>query len=307
MIAGASSPVLVCALLAATAAASYGCRSRLSHVKHVIRNAGSDTMVNLAQAWAEAYAGVNPAESVEVSGGGSATGITALIAGTADLANCSRKMEPSEVDAARRRTGGTPREHIAGYDALAVFVHPSNPLNEISLEELAEVFGRDGSVHRWPDMGVTIPGVARQEILLISRQSNSGTYEYFRHAILDGKGGDFRAGTRDLNGSKEVITLVGNTRAAIGYGGMGYASPAVKMLRVSRRKGEPAYLPAVETALAGTYPIARPLFVYSAATASAPVQRYLDWILSPAGQKIVIEAGYVPPSTRAQASSRSEP
>src|SRR5215510_5408382 len=190
---------LVAVLLAC--ALGIACHSRLSHVEAVIRNAGSDTMVNGAQAWAEEYAKVRPSISVEVSGGGSATGIASLIDGGADLANCSRSVEAEEISSAKRKTGRLPKEWIVGYDALAIYVHRNNPLEEISLEQLAEIYGRDGRIDSWSSLGVKIPVVANGEIVLISRQSNSGTYLYFRRAIL-GTRGDFRLGTRDLNGSK---------------------------------------------------------------------------------------------------------
>src|SRR5262245_33761227 len=173
--------ILVCP---ACVACLIGCGRGLSRVEAVIRNAGSDTMVNLAQAWAEEYAAVRPSVSVEVAGGGSATGIASLIDAATDLANCSRRMEPEEIEAAQRKTGRTPREWVVGHDALAVYVHRDNPLDEISLEQLAQIYGRNGTITTWSGLGVAIPGAKSDEILLISRQSNSGTYQYFRQALL---------------------------------------------------------------------------------------------------------------------------
>jgi phosphate transport system substrate-binding protein len=264
------------------------CCERVSSIAHVIRNAGSDTMVNVAQAWAEHYLSVDPSVSVEVSGGGSATGIAALIDGSADLANSSRKIQEEEVKAAMRRTGKRPKEWIAGDDALAVYVHRDNPLNEISLELLGQIYGKNGKITQWEQLGVSIPG----EIVLISRQSNSGTFTYFRQAIL-GRNGEFRQGTRDLNGSKEVVTLIGHTLSAIGYSGMGYATPEVKMLKISKG-GKPAVAPSPENTRNRTYPIARPLYMYSLGDPSPSLRKYMDWILSPAGQEIVRQSGYVP-------------
>lgn len=268
-----------------------------SPIRTVIRSAGSDTIVNLAQAWAEAYALIDPGTSVEVSGGGSATGIAALIDGAADLANSSRRIEPEERAAALSKRGKEPREWITGHDALALYVHRDNPLNEISLLQLAEAFGRDGGITRWSQLGVQLPHSRSDEIILISRQSNSGTFEYFRKAILGPTRG-FRLGTRDLNGSKEVVSLIGETLGTIGYSGMGYASDRVKMLAVSKAPGEPAYLPTVENSEAGRYPISRPLYVYTLGTPVGDVKRYLDWTLSPAGQEVVVRAGFVPASPR---------
>lgn len=259
----------------------------------VIQNTGSDTMVNLAQAWAEEYAKVDSSVSIEVSGGGSGTGIAALINGTVDIANCSRKIEPEELERARQNTGQEPVEYIVGYDALALYVHKNNPMKEITIEQLAEIYGENGKITRWSQMGVTLPGGASDEIILVSRQSNSGTYHYFREAIL-GKGHDFRLGTRDLHGSKDVVELISKTPGAIGYSGMGYATAEVKTLPITRNAGEPAVAPTVENTLNHSYPIARPLIMYSLGTPSPALQKYLDWIHTPAGQKIVIESGYVP-------------
>lgn len=283
-----SAGALLCVTLGA-------CHRPLSHVRTVIRDSGSDTMVNLAQAWAEEYAKVAPSVSVEVAGGGSATGIAALIDGAADLANCSRKMEPEEMEAAKRKTGRTPMEWIVGHDALAIYVHPSNPLEAVTLGQLAQMYGRNGNIRSWSALGVTIPGSKSDEILLISRQSNSGTYEYFRQTILGGRG-DFRMGTRDLNGSKEVVSLIGTTPGAIGYSGMGYATPQVKTLKVARRVGDAAYPPTPANTISGAYPISRPLYVYTLGEPSGATREYLEWVQSPAGQKVVEKSGYVPVS-----------
>ena len=157
-----------------------------------------------------------------------------------------------------------------GYDALAVYVHKDNPLTEISVEQLAQVFGEGGNVKRWSQFGVKIPGVADDSIVLVSRQSSSGTYEFFREHVLGKR--DFRMGSRDLNGSKEVVELVGNTLTAIGYSGMGYATPAVKKLRLSPKAGAPAVEPSVETVTNKTYPLARSLHVYTLGEPEGPVK-----------------------------------
>ncbi len=259
----------------------------------VIQNIGSDTMVNLAQAWAEEYAVAAPNISVEVSGGGSGTGIAALINGTADIANCSRLLEPEESARVKAATGQEPKLTVVGYDALAIFVHKDNPLEEITLEQLAAIYSETGSVRQWGDLGVQMPGCRQNEMILVSRQSNSGTYHYFREAIL-GKGHDFKLGTLDLHGSKDVVELVSRTPCAIGYSGMGYATEHVKMLRVARKTGEIAAAPSVETTQSGAYPIARPLYMYTRGEPSAATKKYLEWIQSEAGQSIVITTGYVP-------------
>ena len=264
-----------------------------------IQNAGSDTMANLAQAWAEEYAKVEPAVSVEVSGGGSGTGIAALINGTVDIANCSRKIEPEEIERVKQNTAKEPQEFTVGYDALAVYAHKENPLTEISIEQLADIYGDGGKLEKWSQLGVKNSRCPSDEIIRVSRQSNSGTYHYFREALL-GKTRDFKLGSLDLHGSKDVVELVGKTPCAIGYSGMGYFTPDVTMLSVSKTSGTPAHAPNIENTLNGNYPISRPLYMYSLGTPSGPTKKYLDWILSEAGQKIVETSGYVPlPKTSA--------
>jgi phosphate transport system substrate-binding protein len=260
--------------------------------KNAIQNKGSDTMVNLAQAWAEEYHKVNPAVAIEVSGGGSGVGIAALMKGAVDIANASRNMKPQEIEDAKRNTGKTPKEHIVAYDALAVYVHKDNPLKQVSIEQLAQVFGEGGKVTRWSELGVTIPGVKDDTIVRVSRQSSSGTYEFFREHVLANK--DFKPGSRDLNGSKEVVELVGGTLTAIGYSGMGYATPAVKMLPLAPTKGAPAVAPTVATTISKAYPLARSLQLYTLGEPAGAVKGYIEWILTDAGQKIVEQTGYVP-------------
>ena len=261
--------------------------------KFVIQNTGSDTMVNLAQSWAEKYAEINPSVSVEVSGGGSGTGIAALINGTVDIANCSRQMEAEEIERAKQNTGKDPEKFVVGYDALAVYVHRDNPLNEITIEQLAQIYGEGGTVTKWSQLGIKNSVCESDEIIRVSRQSNSGTYHYFREALL-GKDRDFKLGSRDLHGSKDVVELVGRTPCTIGYSGMGYHTEQVKMLKIAKKAGEPAYAPSIETALDGTYPVARPLYMYTLGEPTGEIRKYLEWIYSDAGQAIVEESGYVP-------------
>jgi phosphate transport system substrate-binding protein len=182
---------------------------------------------------------------------------------------------------------------MLGYDALAIYVHKDNPLAEITLEQLAELYGEKGKISKWSELGVSLAGGGSDTVILVSRQSNSGTYHYFREAVL-GKGRDFRLGSRDMNGSKEVVELIAKTPAAIGYCGMGYATPEVKMLRVARKAGEKAFAPTVENTLNHAYPIARPLFMYTLGQPADSIKRYLDWLHSDAGQAIVAKSGYVP-------------
>src|SRR5262245_38966420 len=218
---------LLLGLMAAGALASCGGAPPAGKPgKSVIQNKGSDTMVNVAQVWAEEYRKVAPGVEVEVSGGGSGVGLAALVKGAVDLANASRDIKPSEVEQATKNTGKKPVGFTVGYDALAVYVHKDNPLSEVTLDQLYEIYAEGGKVTRWSELGVKVPEAADDTIVRVSRQSSSGTYEFFREHALKNK--DFRLGSRDLSGSKEVVELVGSTKTAIGYSGMGYATPAVK-------------------------------------------------------------------------------
>ena len=259
--------------------------------KTVIQNIGSDTMVNLAQAWAEVYAKIDLTVSVEVSGGGSGIGVAALINGTCDIANSSRALEPDEVAKAKAKHGQDPKEFLVGYDALAIYVHPSNPLTEISVEELSEIYKEGGKIDKWSQLNATLAG--GDEIIRVSRQNNSGTYHYFREMVV-GKKSDMKLGSRDMNGSKDVVELVSRTPNAIGYSGLGYRTDKVKVLKVSKKKGDKSVEPSIPTTWDKSYPIARPMFMYCPGTPPPHVQKYLAWIVTDAGQKVVEESGYVP-------------
>lgn len=263
------------------------------HATTVIQNIGSDTMVNLAQAWAEAYGHKHKDVSVEVSGGGSGVGVAALLNGTADIANCSRHLEPKELALAKKQ-GEAPKEILVGFDGLALYVHKNNPIEQLSLEELAELFREHGSIDSWKQLGVeAIPGARTDRVIRVSRQNNSGTYHYFRETVL-GKKADMKPGSLDMNGSKEVVELVSQTPGAIGYSGLGYATSKVKVLKISKRKGEPGVMPSRTSIHDKSYPISRPLFMVTPSTPKPSAQAYLDFVLSPEGQELVLSTGYVP-------------
>lgn len=272
---------------------ALACGGGANAARTLIQNKGSDTLVNVAQAWAEAYGAIRPEVAIAVSGGGSGTGISAMINGTVDIANASRQMRDSEMEAARAN-GNDPIEFIVGYDALAVFLHPDNPITEISIDQLAGIYGDGGTIETWSQLGVSVPGCGSDEIIRVSRQNNSGTYAYFRGAVLDDN--DFKLGSRDMHGSKDVVDLVENTPCAIGYSGLAYATDHTKMPCVSSTDGA-CVAPSVPTAIDGTYPIARPLFMYTAGQPQGHVREYLDWVLSSDGQCIILELGYAPAST----------
>ena len=263
-----------------------------AEARQLIQNKGSDTLVNVAQAWAEAYQTVNPEVAVAVSGGGSGTGIAAMINGTVDIANASRAMKQKEIDLAKSK-GQNPIEHVVGYDALAVFLHKDNPAESMSIEQLAEIYGEEGETESWTDIGLEVPGCRDQEMVLVSRQNNSGTYAYFRSAVLSGKR-DFRLGTRDMHGSKDVVDLVEKTPCAIGYSGLAYATDHVKLACVAKDDGGDCVMPTVATASDGSYPIARPLLMYTNGEPTGEIKKYLDYIMSDEGQCIILEKGYAP-------------
>ena len=255
---------------------------------------GSDTMVNLSQAWAEAYTKVHPDVHIQVSGGGSGVGIAGLIGGKLDLANASRRMSDKEIASFKEKNAGKePKEHIMGLDALAVYVNPKNPIETISQEELAEIYGDGGKIEKWSQLGVNNTACPEDQITRVSRQNNSGTYAYFREHIL-GKNRDYKNGSIDQSGSKDVVALVAKTPCAIGYSGMGYKTDDVKWLKVSKKKGETGIAPSLETAVNGTYPISRPLFIYTPGEATGAVKDFIDWCNGPEGQKIVNDVGFVP-------------
>ena len=260
--------------------------------RELIQNKGSDTLVNVAQAWAEAYQTVNPDVAVAVSGGGSGTGIAAMINGTVDLANSSRSMKQKELELAKSK-GQNPIEHIVGYDALAVYLHQDNPAKSLSIAVLAEIYGEEGETETWTDIGLEVPGCKDQEMVMVSRQNNSGTYAYFRKAVL-GKKRDYRMGTRDMHGSKDVVDLVEKTPCAIGYSGLAYATDHVKLACISKDGSDNCVMPSVQAAADGSYPIARPLYMYTNGEPTGEIKNYLDFIMSDEGQCIILAKGLRP-------------
>jgi len=249
-------------------------------------------MIELAQAWSEAYSKLHSDVSVEVSGGGSGVGISGLIGGTVELANSSRELSAKESGEAKAKTGKDPIQRTVGYDALAVYVHKDNPLDEISLEQLKQIYADGGAITSWSQLGIKHPGCTNDKIIVVSRQNNSGTYEYFREHVL-GKGVDFRLGTIDMSGSKDVVALVGKTACAIGYSGMGYKTDAVKFLKVKGSDGK-GILPSIGAVHDKTYPISRPLYMYTLGEPQGHLKVYIDWVTSDVGQAELERIGYVP-------------
>lgn len=268
-----------------------------------VRVTGSDTMVNLAQAWAEEFNKDHPAISIPVKGGGSGVGIADLCAGKIQIATASRAMEPDEMELAKKNTGKEPQQMVVGRDALAIYVNLQNPMDSISIDQLAEIYGEDGKITRWQQLGVDNTACPSGQIVRISRQNSSGTYAYFKEAVL-GKKREYKQGYTAQSGSSDLVALISKTPCAIGYSGMGYRNETVTVLNVAKAKGEPAVEPTIETAQDGSYPIARPLYLYTLGEPSGAIQEFIQWILSDEGQRIVELQGYIPVrSTTAAAGS----
>lgn len=267
--------------------------SQDSQPSQTIINAGSDTMVNLALAWAEAYQQQRPDVSLSVSGGGSGTGIASLINGTVDIANASRQIKQEEYDLAVEN-GIEPVEFVVAQDAIAVIINPDNPIEQLSLQEISDIYS--GKYDNWSQLG----GEDRP-IVRVSRETNSGTHVYFLEEVLRMGEADndtlFSPDTLLLLSSQGITEEVSDNPNAIGYDGLGYVTPDVKVVAVSRSQDGPFILPSAETVNQGSYPIARDLYIYSAGQPSPVVQEYLDWILSSQGQEIVKNLGFVPITT----------
>lgn len=269
---------------------TVGCGKKATN-KVSIKNKGSDTLVQVAQAWAEAYGEEKPEVSVQVSGGGSGTGISALINGTIDIANASRAIKESEIQEIKDKLGKDVNEYIVGFDGIAVYTHKDNPLTSISLAQLKGIYAEGGEISDWSGVTSDLTG----EIQRSSRQNNSGTYAFFRDTVC-GKGGEFKQGANTLSGSKEIVEFVAKTPLAIGYSGMGYKNDEVNWLSVSSEDGGEAYEPTPENVLNKNYPIARPLYLYTVGEESPEVKAYIEWIKNAAGQKIVADQKFVPMS-----------
>jgi phosphate transport system substrate-binding protein len=255
-----------------------------------LENKGSDTLVNLALAWAERYQQINPEVSISVTGGGSGTGIAALINGTVDIANASRAIS-AEEKALAEANGIEPVEFIVARDAIAVIVNPTNPIERLSLEQISDVY--TGKIDNWRELGWEDRPIVR-----LSRETNSGTHVYFLEEVIrlgqEGNQALFTPETLLLPSSEGITAEIRDNPNAIGYDGLGYVTPEVKMIAVSSLGDDEYVLPSADTVNQGTYPIARDLYMYTAGAPDARESAYLDWILSPEAQQIVVDLGFVP-------------
>jgi phosphate transport system substrate-binding protein len=255
-----------------------------------IENKGSDTLVNLALAWAEAYHNVKPDVSIAVTGGGSGTGIAALINGTVDIANASRQMSDTEIQSAKAN-GINPNEIKVAVDAIAVIVHPDNPVSQLTIDQLADIFA--GRVTNWNQVGGN-----DAPIVLVSRETNSGTHVYFLEQVIE-KGDKnntdiFAPQTLLMPSSEGIISEIRRNPNAIGYDGLGYVTNDEKTIAVARDSASPFVLPSTQTAADNSYPLSRFLYMYTNGQPTGAINDYIQWILGSDGQAIVSQLGFVP-------------
>jgi phosphate transport system substrate-binding protein len=257
---------------------------------------GSDTMVILGQRWAETYMQKNPGSVIQVTGGGSGTGIAALINGTTDICQASRPMKDSEKTKLKERYFTTGTEIAVAKDGLAVYLHESNPVEKLSLEQLKAIY--TGQVANWKQLGGP-----DAKIILYGRENNSGTYVFFKDNVL--KGADFAANTATLPGTAAVVNAVAKDKLGIGYGGAAYAK-GIKFCKVSEKTGGEAFGPDLETVQSGKYPLARDLYWYLRTKPAGDLKKLVDWVLSPEGQSVVSEVGYFPVKGKSNPSAEAD-
>ena len=277
--------LFVLVLVGTAALAVLGCtRPEQRARKNDITIKGSDTMVNLMSNLAESFMREHKDITVSVTGGGSGTGIAALINGTTDICASSRSLNGKEQDLAKSRNI-TSVEHVIGLDGLAVMVNPKNPVGELSVEQLRKIY--TGEYTNWSDVGGP-----SQEIVLLSRESNSGTYVYFQEHVLNKA--DYSPRARLMPSTAAIVQSVSGDAGAIGYGGAAYAeNPSVKILKIKAQADSAGVAPTEENVHNGTYPISRPLFLYTNGQTTGAVKEFIDYSLSSQGQAIVRETGYM--------------
>lgn len=255
-----------------------------------IENKGSDTIVNLALAWAEKYQQEHADVRISVTGGGSGTGIAALINGTVDIANASRQIKPEETAEAKSK-GVDPVEFVIARDAIAVIVNPENPVSQLTLQQISDIYS--GKIKNWSEVGGDDRPIVR-----LSRETNSGTHVYFLETVLRLGQKDnktlFSMDTLLLPSSEGIVYEVRQNPNAIGYDGLGYVPKDLKMIAIAKEAGGAYVIPSAETVNSGTYPIARDLYMYTNGQPTGIVKTYLDWIVSPEAQQIVTDLGFVP-------------
>lgn len=282
--------MIVLALVGVSCASNHSSQTSSQTTTAYIENKGSDTIVNLALAWAEQYQADHADIRISVTGGGSGTGIASLVNGTVDIANASRQIKSEEIAEAEAK-GIEPVEFVIARDAIAVIVNPENPVSQLTLQQISDIYS--GKINNWKEVG----GEDRP-IVRLSRETNSGTHVYFLETVLRLGQKDnktlFSMDTLLLPSSEGIIYEVRQNPNAIGYDGLGYVPHDLKMIAIAKEQGGAYVLPSADTVNDGTYPIARDLYMYTAGQPTGAVKAYLDWILSPAAQAIVTKLGFVP-------------
>ena len=247
-------------------------------------------MVNLALAWAEEYQKEKPSVRLSVTGGGSGTGMSALANNTTDIANASRPISTEELAEAKKQSYQAV-EFVVARDAIGVIVNPLNPISKLTMVQISQIY--KGQINNWKELG----GEDRP-IVRLSRETNSGTHVYFLGTVVRlGNAKDtsiFSSDTLLLPSSEGIISEVSDNPNAIGYDGLGYLTPQVKILAVAEKEGKPYILPSIDTVNNNSYPISRDLYMYTRNEPKGEVKTYIDWISSPSAQKIVSDLGFVP-------------
>lgn len=245
---------------------------------------GSDTMVILAQRWAELYMTHHPDITIQVTGGGSGTGISALINGTTDICNSSRPMKKAEREKLKQRFSTLGVEIKSARDGLALYVNEKNPVTTLSLRQIKDIY--TGRITNWKDVGGQ-----DARIILYSRENNSGTYVYFKDVVLEGE--DYSASAQNMPGTAAVVNAVSKDKQGIGYGGTAYGK-GIRFVKVRENDDGPALEPTYENVMSGAYPISRFLYMYVRSKPTGALKAYIDWILSDEGQSLVSKVGYFP-------------
>lgn len=245
---------------------------------------GSDTCLPLTQKEAERFMNKNKNAKVTITGGGSGVGISALKEGTTDIAMSSRKMKFDEKIKFQESKKNI-KEVVVGYDALAIVVHPSNKVSGLTREQLEAIF--TGKIKNWKEVGGE-----DMKIVAYSRETSSGTYEFFKESVLKNK--NYMNGILSMPATGAIIQSVSQTKGAIGYVGLAYLNKEVKALNVSYDGGKSMVQPTSTNAMNRTYPIVRPLFYYYDQKSETTVKPFLDFVLSGEGQALVKEVGYIP-------------
>lgn len=282
--------LIFCALLLTSCGSRESTAGGSSETNFTIENKGSDTIVNLALAWAEEYQSLHQEVRLSVTGGGSGTGIAALINGTVDIANASRQMKPEEFETARAN-GADPVEFVIARDAIAVIVHLENPVDKLTLKQISDIYS--GKINNWQELGGDDRPIVR-----LSRETNSGTHVYFLEEVIRlGEKENQTLFSRDtllLPSSEGITAEIRSNPNTIGYDGLGYVTEEMKVIAVAISPDSEYVMPSAETVNNGKYPVARDLYMYTNGEPTGIIQDYMNWIVTPEAQQIVTRLGFVP-------------